>query len=44
MHIPRLTVYVQQDEEEKLRDIEDYRKKKSKIGNEYGQQNKPKEF
>ena len=36
--ISRLIIYVQQVEEEKMRDKEGYRNKKSKTGNEYGQQ------
>ena len=36
--ISRLMVYVHQVEEEKLRDRDVYRNKKSKIGNESGQQ------
>lgn len=39
MDISRLEVYVQQVEEEKLRDREEYRSKKHKNENDYGQQN-----
>ena len=38
MDIFRLMVYVQQVEEEKLRDIKEYENKKAKTGNEFGQQ------
>ena len=37
MDIFRLMVYVQQVEEEKLRDIKEYENKKAKTGNEFGQ-------
>ena len=37
-YISRLIVYVQHDEEEKLSDWDEYRKKKSKTGNEFGLQ------
>ncbi|KAH0637918.1 hypothetical protein KY289_037833 [Solanum tuberosum] len=38
MDISKLIVYVQQDEEEKLRDREEFRNKKAKTGSESGQQ------
>ena len=37
MNISRIMVYVQQVEEEKLREREKYKNKKKKTGNEYGQ-------
>ena len=37
MDISRLMVYVQQVEEEKVRDREEYTRKISKTGNEFGQ-------
>ena len=38
MEISRLMVYVQQAEEEKLRDKEEFKNKRAKTGNESGQQ------
>ncbi|KAH0669343.1 hypothetical protein KY285_023504 [Solanum tuberosum] len=38
MDISRLMVYVQKVEEEKLRDREEFKNKRAKIGNEFGQQ------